>query len=125
MGDVYLMRHVMLDCHVALKVIRRAVAEEPQFIERFRREGRAMAMLDHPRIARVMDFGKAEDRYYLETQYMNGGSLRDKLRDGPLRRSGPWPSPGTFATRCSTPTTGMSPTATFRRTTSSSTAPTI
>jgi polar amino acid transport system substrate-binding protein len=84
MGVVYLMRHVMLDCHVAVKVIRHEAAEEPQFIDRFCREARAMAMLDHPRIARVMDFGKAEDRYYLETQYMNGGSLRDKLREGPL-----------------------------------------
>jgi polar amino acid transport system substrate-binding protein len=77
-------RHVMLDCHVALKVIRPERAEDPQFIERFRREARAMARLDHPRIARVMDFGKAEDRYYLEMQYLDGGSLRDKLRNGPL-----------------------------------------
>src|SRR5262245_60667923 len=94
MGVVYLVRHVALDWHVALKMIRREFSDDRAFIERFRREARAMARLNHPCIARVLDFGKADDFFYLEMEFLPGGSLRERLRDekgqpSPLNRDDP------------------------------------
>jgi serine/threonine-protein kinase len=87
MGVVYLVQHVWLDCPVALKVLPLEVSHGSEFLERFRREARAMARLNHPGIARVMDFNKSieGDFYYLAMEYLPGGALRDRLREGPLR----------------------------------------
>jgi polar amino acid transport system substrate-binding protein len=79
-ADVYLVRHEALDWEVALKLLREEFSDDPAFVERFRREAKAMAHLNHPHIARVIDFGKAGDFYYLEMEYLAGGSLRDRLK---------------------------------------------
>jgi polar amino acid transport system substrate-binding protein len=85
MGVVYLARHVMLDRQVALKVVLPVFGDKPAFLERFRREAKLMARLDHPGVVRLMDFGKAGDRYYLTMEYLSGGTLRRRMKDGPIK----------------------------------------
>src|SRR5205807_6078485 len=65
MGTVYKARQKNLDRMVALKVIPPDAAKDPTFAERFQREARAMARLNHANSATVYDFGPAGDRYYL------------------------------------------------------------
>jgi polar amino acid transport system substrate-binding protein len=80
MGVVYLVRHRTLCRLVALKLLRPAFRDDPEFVARFRIEAQAMAKLNHPRIVPVMDFGLAEDYYFLEMEYLAGGTLRERLR---------------------------------------------
>jgi polar amino acid transport system substrate-binding protein len=86
MGVVYLVRHIGLDLLVALKVLPFEVGDDLQFLERFQREARALARLDHPRIVRVLNFHRSfvENVYCLEMEYLAGGTLRDRLRKNPL-----------------------------------------
>jgi serine/threonine protein kinase/tetratricopeptide (TPR) repeat protein len=64
---------------VALKVILEAVSREPTFAERFVREARTIAGLEHPHILPVYDFGRKEDVVYLVMPLVSGGSLKDRL----------------------------------------------
>ncbi len=91
MGAVYRARHRHLDRLVAIKVLRPAglanAAEAAAFAERFEREARVLAKLDHPHIVRIYDFGRSEGPepfFYLVLEYVEGASLRDLLRDGRL-----------------------------------------
>ena len=59
MGVVYKARQKRLDRLVALKILSPQVGQDPAFAERFQREARAMAMLNHPHIVAVYDFGQA------------------------------------------------------------------
>ncbi|MCA8964438.1 MAG: serine/threonine protein kinase [Planctomycetes bacterium] len=84
MGFVYRARHRRLDRIVALKLLRGDLAADPAFAERFEREARALAMLDHPGIVGVHDFGRAGDWFFLAMEYVDGANLRDLLRGGQL-----------------------------------------
>lgn len=84
MGFVYRARHRRLDRLVALKLLRGDLAIDPTFAERFEREARALAMLDHPGIVGVHDFGRAGDWFFLAMEYVDGANLRDLLRGGQL-----------------------------------------
>ncbi len=64
---------------VALKVILEAVSREPTFAERFVREARTIAGLEHPNILPVYDFGQAGDVVYLVMPLVTGGSLKERL----------------------------------------------
>jgi tRNA A-37 threonylcarbamoyl transferase component Bud32 len=83
-GAVYRARHVKLDRLVAIKLLRAELSRDPEFAERFEREARALARLDHPGIVRVHDFGEAAGSYFLAMEYVEGASLRDLLGDGRL-----------------------------------------
>lgn len=76
MGAVYKARQKNLDRVVALKVIPPEAAKDPTFTERFNREARALARLNHPNIVTVYDFGQAGDVYYLLMEYIDGVNLR-------------------------------------------------
>jgi predicted Ser/Thr protein kinase len=76
MGAVYRARQKHLDRIVALKVIPPEAAKDPTFAERFAREARALARLNHPNIVTVYDFGQAGDVYYLLMEYVAGVNLR-------------------------------------------------
>ena len=62
MGVVYKARQKRLDRLVALKILSPKIGQDPAFAERFAREARAMAMLSHPHIVAVYDFGQTPER---------------------------------------------------------------
>jgi serine/threonine-protein kinase len=80
MGSVYLARQISLDRDVALKVMARELAEKPAFVERFYREARLMARLDHPHIVHCYGVGHDHGWHYLAMEYVDGGSLAHWLK---------------------------------------------
>ena len=76
MGAVFKARQPKLDRIVALKILPIRLAREPLFAERFEREGRLLARLNHPNIVGVYDFGQAGGLYYLIMEYVDGVNLR-------------------------------------------------
>ena len=76
MGAVYKARQPALDRLVALKILPAGMAGGPGFAERFNREARALARLNHPRIVTVHDFGVAGNLHYLIMEFVNGPNLR-------------------------------------------------
>lgn len=79
MGAVYLAHQENLDRQVALKVMAPAVAQRPGFVERFYREARAMAKLDHPNVVRGFDVGEANGQHYVAMELIDGKSMQDWL----------------------------------------------
>ena len=79
MGMVYKARQKRLDRFVALKILSPKISRDPAFAERFVREARAMAMLNHPHIVAVYDFGQTEVFYYFLMEYVDGLNLRRLL----------------------------------------------
>ena len=84
MAQVYLARDIRLGREVAVKVLDQRLAERPGFRERFEREARVAASLDHPNIVQLYDFGDSERQLYLVMPYVSGGSLQDMLRRAPF-----------------------------------------
>jgi serine/threonine protein kinase len=82
MGVVYKARQPDLNRIVALKVLSPKLAEDPEFAQRFNGEAKVLALLGHPNIVQVYDFGRASDLYYLVMEYVEGNSLRQILRKG-------------------------------------------
>ncbi|MEX0665542.1 MAG: Stk1 family PASTA domain-containing Ser/Thr kinase [Acidimicrobiia bacterium] len=85
MAEVFLARDQYLDRSVAVKILFPEFARDPAFVERFRREAQSAAMLNHPNIVGVYDYGQERGSYFIVMEYVEGRSLRDILRDeGPL-----------------------------------------
>jgi beta-lactam-binding protein with PASTA domain len=85
MAEVYLARDLLLDRPVALKVLFPEFSTDPSFVERFRREARAAANLNHPNIVSVYDWGEESGTYFIVMEYIEGPTLRDVIRgEGPL-----------------------------------------
>jgi serine/threonine protein kinase len=84
MGVVYKARQPDLDRIVALKVLSPELALDPDFAQRFSGEAKVLALLGHPNIVQIFDFGRAADLYYLVMEYVEGVSLRQLLRKGRL-----------------------------------------
>lgn len=85
MGVVYAAWDERLERRVALKQIRPEGAEDPRRRARFRREARAVAQLDHPSIVRIHDLLETPEGDWLVLQYVEGVTLAERLREGPLR----------------------------------------
>jgi hypothetical protein len=85
MGVVYRARHRRLERLVALKILPRDLAKDARFSERFAREAKTLARLDHPRIVRVHDFGESGGLYFLVLEYVDGANLRQVMAAGRLR----------------------------------------
>jgi serine/threonine protein kinase len=81
MGAVYKARQKSLQRMVALKIIRPEINAKPGFADRFVREARALAQLNHPNIVTVHDFGQIGDLYYLVMEFVDGVNLRQLLLD--------------------------------------------
>ena len=79
MATVYKAYQPALDRKVAIKVLPAHLAEAPGFAQRFQREARAVARLEHPNILAVYDFGRQGDLSYLVMRYVEGGTLKDLL----------------------------------------------
>ncbi|MBC7818171.1 MAG: serine/threonine protein kinase [Planctomycetaceae bacterium] len=84
MGVVYKARQKELDRLVALKILRPDFENDPGFAERFQREARALAKLNHPHIVTVYDFGKQGDLYFFLMEFVDGTSLRHIEQSGQL-----------------------------------------
>ncbi len=83
MGVVYQARHVGLNRLVALKMILAGVHASPEHLARFRTEAEAVARLQHPNIVQVYDIGEHEGRSYFSLEYVDGGSLAQRLGGTP------------------------------------------
>ena len=80
MADVYLARDSSLDRQVAVKVLFPEFANDPSFVERFRREAKAAANLNHPNIVGIYDWGQEQGTYYIVMEYVVGRSMADVMR---------------------------------------------
>lgn len=79
MATVYKAHQPSLERIVALKVIRPGFSDDPEFLERFKREARAVARLDHPNVVQIYDFDQVDGRTFLAMQFLEGGTLRDRI----------------------------------------------
>jgi tRNA A-37 threonylcarbamoyl transferase component Bud32 len=84
MATVYKAYQPSMDRYVALKVLPQHYAKDPKFVERFLREARTIARLEHPNILPVYDFGEENGVTYLAMRYLEGGTLKDVLALGRL-----------------------------------------
>jgi len=85
MGEVYRARDPRLERAVAIKVIPASFADDPVRLRRFEQEARAAAALNHPNILAVHDIGTEEGSPYIVSELLEGETLRERLRSGPLR----------------------------------------
>jgi serine/threonine-protein kinase len=83
MGIVFRARHLGLNRSVALKMTLAGAYAEPHERERFQREAEAVAALRHPNIVQIHDIGEADGRPYFTMEYLEGGSLAQKLAGTP------------------------------------------
>src|SRR5580704_4331343 len=85
MADVFLVEDEQLGRKVALKLLYQRFAEDPGFVERFRREAQAAAGLQHPNVVSVYDRGSFDGTYYIAMEYLPGRSLKQLIRqEAPL-----------------------------------------
>ena len=84
MGEVYRARDSKLKREVAVKVLPRSLAADPDALTRFEREALAVAALSHPNILAIHDFGTQEGTAYAVTELLEGETLRGKLDTGPI-----------------------------------------
>jgi len=85
MGSVYLCQHRIMHRRVAIKVLPTAFAKDPEYLQRFHREARAAAALDHPNIVRAFDVDHDDKIHFLVMEYVDGTSLHNLVTDeGPL-----------------------------------------
>jgi len=85
MGSVYLCEHKFMRRRAAVKVLPTAKASDPASLERFYREARAVAALDHPNIVRAYDIDQDDNLHFLVMEYVDGSSLQELVKKvGPL-----------------------------------------
>src|SRR5215218_370424 len=85
MSSVYRARDSVLERRVALKVLREHFSADPEYVERFRREARAIARLNHPNIVTVIDPGELDRHQFIVFEHVAGENLKDVVRRrGPL-----------------------------------------
>lgn len=84
MAVVYLAFDPYIERQVAIKVLLKDRSYDDNLRSRFKRESRMVASLNHPAIVPVYDFGEEDEQPYLVMRYMEGGSLRERLKHAPL-----------------------------------------
>ncbi|MFL5959536.1 MAG: protein kinase domain-containing protein [Gaiellaceae bacterium] len=90
MSTVFRARDVQLDRRVALKILHQRYVDDAEYVERFRREARAVAQLSHPNIVTVIDRGQDDGRQYIVFEHVDGENLKELVqRTGrlPVRRA--------------------------------------
>jgi serine/threonine-protein kinase len=86
MSSVYRARHVALDKHVAVKVMREDLARDTAFVRRFRREAKAASRLDHPGSIHILDYGEDNGLLYMAMELLSGRDLFHTIQTD-------WPMP--------------------------------
>jgi len=84
MGEVYRARDSRLKRDVAIKVLPRALSLDADRLRRFEQEALATAALNHPNILAVFDIGASDGAPYVVSELLEGETLRDRLRSGPM-----------------------------------------
>ena len=84
MGQVYLAQDLRLRRQVAVKVIAPKLALDEQALRRLEHEAQAASALNHPNILTVYEFGEADGRHYIASEYVQGITLKDKIAGGKL-----------------------------------------
>src|ERR1700745_3400180 len=90
MSTVFRAHDLELDRRVAIKILHEHYADDPEYLERFRREARAVARLSHPNIVTVIDRGDDDGRQYIVFEHVDGENLKELVvRSGrlPVRRA--------------------------------------
>ncbi len=86
MATVYMGRQIAMNRTVAIKILPRNFTHDDSFMRRFRREGEIVANLEHLHILPVYDYGEFDGMPYIVMRYLEGGSVKERVRQGPL----PW-----------------------------------
>src|SRR5512144_2134427 len=85
MSSVYKAHDRLLERNVALKVLHPHYGDDEEYVERFRREARAVAQLSHPNIVTVIDRGEADGHQFIVFEFVEGENLKQMVgRCGPL-----------------------------------------
>src|SRR5713226_2212088 len=84
MGEVYRAKDTRLDRTVAVKILPAHLSDNPEAKQRFEREARAISSLNHPHICTLHDVGHQDGTDYLVMEFLEGETLADRLRKGPL-----------------------------------------
>ncbi len=82
MGTVYLAKDVRLGRRVAVKVLPAQFAQDQELVRRFEQEARAASALNHPNILTVHEIGEEGGRLFIVTEYVEGGTLRERMWEG-------------------------------------------
>jgi serine/threonine-protein kinase len=80
MSSVFRARDRQLERRVAIKILHERLASDPEYLERFRREARAVAKLSHPNIVTVIDRGDDDGRQYIVFEYVEGENLKELVQ---------------------------------------------
>jgi eukaryotic-like serine/threonine-protein kinase len=84
MGEVYRARDSRLDRSIAIKILPTHLSQNPEATQRFDREARALSSLSHPNVCHLYDVGQEDGVSYLVMEFLEGETLADRLRKGPL-----------------------------------------
>jgi len=79
MSSVYKARDALLERHVALKILHEQYSNDEDFVERFKREARSVAQLQHPNIVTVIDRGEEDGRQFIVFEYIEGENLKEHV----------------------------------------------
>ena len=84
MASVFKAYQPTLDRYVAIKVLPAYHARDPIFVKRFTQEARSVAKLAHPNIVQIHDFGEQDNITFIVMEYVESGTLKDRLKERPL-----------------------------------------
>ncbi len=84
MGEVYLARDKKLDRKVAIKILNEEFSQDESNLQRFVSEAKAASALNHPNILTIYEFGEAEDARFIVSEYIEGKTLREIIRESKL-----------------------------------------
>ena len=85
MGEVYLAKDKKLDRKVAVKILNEEFSQDESNLKRFVSEAKAASALNHPNILTIYEFGEAEDMRFIVSEYIEGKTLREIVRESKLR----------------------------------------
>ncbi|MFA3783603.1 serine/threonine-protein kinase [Melioribacteraceae bacterium 4301-Me] len=83
-ASVFLANHIYLSKKIILKILNTERIADNSLVERFKREAKILAQLDHPNIIKVLDFGTNKEYFYISFEYFEGQSLRNLLKKNEL-----------------------------------------